>query len=75
MFQKLEDKKLNVTFEGKDYEILYSISRICVAVEIRLNYAINCKKTTEVVGVRTMSTARQMALEILRDAKQRGQLA
>ena len=74
MFQKLENQKLIVTFEGKEYEALYSFSNNYVAVEIRLECALDCKKTAEVDSEKAVSTARMLALQILKSAKDRGDL-
>jgi hypothetical protein len=71
--QKL-DQKLVVSYEGKDYEVKYSVSDDGIAVEIVMAGAFVRKTTAQIGGGRSFSIARMMALEILRNAKQRGEL-
>lgn len=75
--QKPANQKLTVSYEGKDYEANYSVYDDAIAVEMALGGAF-IRKTTTQIGAgrsgRAFSIARMMALDILRSAKQRGEL-
>jgi len=65
------NQKFIVSYEGKDYEVKYSAS----ADGVVLGGALVRKTTSQIGGGRSSSIARMMALEILRSAKQRGELS
>lgn len=73
MNQTSDHQKFNVTYEGKDYEASYSVSAGSVEVEVCWGDA-SRKTTTQIGGGSPSSVARMMALEILRGAKERGEL-
>ena len=73
MNQKQDNQKFIVSYEGKEYEASYSVSAGCVEVEV--NWGDDSRKTTtQIGGGSPLSVARMMALEILRSAKERGEL-
>lgn len=73
--QNPENQKLIVTYEGTEYEATYTVSEGFVEVKVFIAGMPNFKKAAKNGDGRVTSIARMMALEILRSAKQRGELA
>ena len=69
------NQKLIVAYEGKDYEASYSYESGFVEVDVSWGDHFHQRKKTTVGGGQPLSIARMMALEILRSAKERGELS
>ena len=72
--QNPDNQKLAVSYEGEDYEAIYSISDGCLEVEVLLDNGPVSQKTPMAPERHAASLARMMAWEILRTAKERGEL-
>lgn len=68
------NQKLTVSYEGKDYDVTCSAAAGFVEVELSWGSELVGRMKRQVASGNPASIARMMALEILRGAKERGEL-